>query len=87
VIDYTKTFLVVDHQVRRVVVAVTKHARRRGELGGSPSPLALNVGHAVVMWEFTHTHRPPTDDELAELVDTVWLPAIRASAGEGPKAP
>ncbi len=62
------------------VADLVDQARRRGEITGSPSPLALNVGFAVVMWEFTHRRRPPGDDALAELVDTVWLPAIRASA-------
>jgi AcrR family transcriptional regulator len=57
-----------------------ERARDRGEIAGTPSPLVLNVGFAVVMWEFVHTHRPPADEDLVELVDTVWLPAIRASS-------
>ena len=57
---------------------IVEEARARGEIGGSPPPLALNVGVAVVMWEFIHTHRPPTDAGLEELVDRVWLPALRA---------
>ncbi|MEU4162941.1 TetR/AcrR family transcriptional regulator [Actinoplanes sp. NPDC026670] len=57
-----------------------EQARARGEITGSPSSLALNIGHAVVMWEFTHTRRPPTSDDLAQLVDTIWLPAIRHSS-------
>jgi AcrR family transcriptional regulator len=57
-----------------------ERARDRGEIAGRPSPLVLNAGFAVVMWEFVHTRRPPTDEDLVELVDTVWLPAIRASS-------
>jgi len=44
VIDYTKTFLVIDHQVRRVVVAMTKHARHRSELGGDVVQLSFQLG-------------------------------------------
>ncbi|MFB9571393.1 TetR/AcrR family transcriptional regulator [Streptomyces yanii] len=63
-----------------IVGELVEQARARGELHGSPSPLALNIGHAVLMWEFTFTRNPPTDDNLVEFVDTVWLPAIRQSS-------
>ncbi|MEU4561784.1 TetR/AcrR family transcriptional regulator [Actinoplanes sp. NPDC023936] len=62
-----------------LVGELVDQARLRGEISGSPSPLALNIGHAVVMWEFTLTHRLPADDDLARLVDEVWLPAIRSA--------
>jgi AcrR family transcriptional regulator len=57
-----------------------ERARDRGEIAAMPPPLVLNVGFAVVMWEFVHLHRPPADEDLVELVDTVWLPAIRAAS-------
>jgi AcrR family transcriptional regulator len=63
-----------------LLAEMVEHARARGEIRASPSPLVLNIGHAVVMWEFTHTRRPPTDDDLARFVDEVWLPAIRHSS-------
>jgi AcrR family transcriptional regulator len=63
-----------------IVGDLVEQARARGELRGSPAPLALNIGHAVVMWEFTHTRRPPSDADLERFVDLVWLPAIRLSA-------
>ncbi|MFJ9201032.1 TetR/AcrR family transcriptional regulator [Streptomyces flaveolus] len=63
-----------------IVGELVQQARARGELQGEPSALALNIGHAVLMWEFTVTRTLPTEDDLVELVDTVWLPAIRQSS-------
>jgi AcrR family transcriptional regulator len=60
-----------------LVGELVDQARSRGEISAAPSPLVLNIGHAVVMWEFAHTRRPPSDEELAQFVDAVWLPAIR----------
>lgn len=66
-----------------VLVELVAHhveqARIRGELNGVPSALSLNLGHAVLMWEFALRRQTPTPAQLEEFVDTVWLPAIRAS--------
>jgi AcrR family transcriptional regulator len=72
-----------DSEVVAIVSRLVERALTRGELDRTPSPLALNVGHAVVMWEFIHTRRPPSEERLAEVVDTVWLPALRASSSSG----
>jgi AcrR family transcriptional regulator len=62
------------------VQQLVDRAVTRGELDHQPSVLALNVGHSIVMMEFLHLHHPPADDELEELVDTIWLPALRRAA-------
>ncbi|MET1036804.1 MAG: TetR/AcrR family transcriptional regulator [Aeromicrobium sp.] len=48
----------------------------RGDLRAEPSPLAVNLGHSVVMWEFIATGSPPTHDGVVTLVDDIWLPAL-----------
>lgn len=66
-----------------IISHIVGQARARGELAGEPSPLALNVGYGVVMWELIHARRVPTDVEIDELVDAVWLPAIIATSANG----
>jgi len=58
------------------VRAVVENACRTGQLPRSPSPLTVNLGHALLMSEFLHTGTPPSDDGFVELVDTIWLPAL-----------
>ena len=59
------------------VSSFVDEACSRGELAHTPSALALNLGHAVVMSEFLHTGSPPPEAGLVEFVDRVWLPALR----------
>jgi len=54
-----------------------------GELSNQPSPLAMNLGHTIVMAEFLHVHRPPSDQALEEFVDTVWVPALERTGTTG----
>lgn len=63
-----------------VVQELINRAVANGELEHQPSVLALNVGHSLVMIEFLHLHHPPSDAALEELVDIVWLPALREPA-------
>lgn len=49
----------------------------RGELSSGPGPLAMNLGHAVMLWEFIATGAPPAPDGVERFVDTVWLPTLR----------
>lgn len=53
----------------------------RGELGGRASAFALNLGPALVMSEFLQTGRAPTTEQVREIVEDAWLPALRATAG------
>jgi AcrR family transcriptional regulator len=62
------------------VGAIIDEALRAGDLVQVPSPLAVNVGHALVMSEFLHTGSVPTHAGLERLVDAVWLPALRSPA-------
>ena len=65
-------------------VAIVQHIVDRaiadGELSNQPSALAMNLGHTIVMTEFLRLQRPPDNDALAELVDTIWLPALQETA-------
>lgn len=62
------------------VGALVEAAVERGELAGAPPPLAVNVGHALVMSDFLHTGRVPDARALTSIVDTVWLPALHRSS-------
>lgn len=57
---------------------IVRQAVERGELAAAPSTLAANLGHAVLMAEFLHVRKGPSDADIDELVDTVWLPTLRA---------
>lgn len=61
------------------VAELVAQAVSRGELTRAPCPLAVNVGHALVMSEFLHTGEPPDEHALATIVDVAWLPALGAS--------
>jgi AcrR family transcriptional regulator len=63
-----------------IVQDIVDRAIADGELDHEPSVLAINLGHSIVMSEFVRLQRPPDDDALAELVDTVWLPALQRTA-------
>ncbi|WP_210439790.1 TetR/AcrR family transcriptional regulator [Nocardioides xinjiangensis] len=67
-----------------IVQDIVDRAVAHGELDHQPSVLAMNLGHAIVMSEFVRLHRPPDDDALAELVDTIWLPALRHTTRSAP---
>lgn len=66
---------------------IVAQARARGDLPGDPEPLAMNLGHGMVMSEFLHTGSPPDDEGLVALVDQVWLPALRSTAITGSEGP
>jgi AcrR family transcriptional regulator len=68
-----------DPAIVLAVTAVVDGAVSRGELPRSPSPLAVNLGHSLVTFEFLHTGAPPSRAALIDLVDTVWLPALGAA--------
>jgi AcrR family transcriptional regulator len=59
---------------------IVDRAVERGDLAGTPSALAVNVGHGLLMADFLQTGALPGSDAIAELVDTVWLPALGATA-------
>jgi AcrR family transcriptional regulator len=58
---------------------MVEHAYASGQLRVMPSALAMNVGHAVMMSEFLQTGTVPENAALVDLVDAVWLPALRAA--------
>lgn len=58
------------------VAEIVERAVRRGDLPRTPSALAVNVGHGVLMAEFLQTGQPPDHEAIAELVDIAWLPAL-----------
>lgn len=64
------------------VDAMVDQAVARGELQHNPSPIAVNLGHSLVMFEFLQTGIPPSRAGLVDLVDTVWLPALGATRQE-----
>jgi AcrR family transcriptional regulator len=57
---------------------IIRQAVERGDLEAEPSTLAANLGHAVLMADFLHVRSGPSEADIDELVDTVWLPALRA---------
>lgn len=66
------------------VSSIVERARREGALGaGEPSPLVLNLGTALVNYQYLSTGRAPTPEAIVEIVDSAWLPALRASSGDG----
>ena len=79
----TQRSLFGDEGVISLVVDIVEQARGRGQLDGRPTALALNLGHGLVVAEFLQAHQPPPDAGLVELVDTIWLPALRRCATEG----
>ena len=60
-----------------IVSDIIEQASVRGELVQAPSPLVLNLGHSVVMFDFFQTGVAPTEQNLADLVDQLWIPALR----------
>jgi AcrR family transcriptional regulator len=61
------------------VAAMVDQAVARGELKQIPSPIGVNLGHSLVMFEFLQTGMPPSRAGLVDLVDNVWLPALGAA--------
>ncbi|MFI5429640.1 TetR/AcrR family transcriptional regulator [Aeromicrobium sp. UC242_57] len=76
----TRTSMFAETPVVHGVHEIIEHARARGELVTAPSVAAVNLGHAIVMWEFLQVHEPPSHEDLVTLVDSLWLPALRQSA-------
>ena len=72
-----------DHVVIARLQSRVDEAVGRGDLPAAPDPLAVNVGHAMVLWEFLATGSPPPADGVERLVDSVWLPALRHSGRSG----
>lgn len=64
------------------VGATVADAVARGELPRHPPPLAVNLGHSLVLFEFLHTGSPPSSSALLDLVDNIWLRALGAG-GDG----
>ncbi len=56
---------------------IIRQAVERGDLDTAPSSLAANLGPALLMSDFLHVHAGPGSDDIEELVDTVWLPALK----------
>lgn len=72
--------LFAGHPVVEDIARIVERACESGQLASMPSPLAMNVGHAVMMSEFVHTTTTPNAHQVRELVDAVWLPLLRRSA-------
>lgn len=63
-----------------IVTSIVEQARISGALGrAEPSPLVLNVGALLVNQQYLSTGSAPTHELVIEIVDTVWLPALRAA--------
>lgn len=67
-------------EVPAPVAAVIDAALDRHELVFRPSPLAQNLGHALMTSELVHTAAPLRGDAVEQLVDEVWLPALRGGS-------
>jgi AcrR family transcriptional regulator len=64
----------------RVIAQVVADAIDDGELSqGAFHPRLLDLGPALVTDHFLFSGRPPDEDDCAELIDLVWLPALRAA--------
>lgn len=67
----------VDAVVPTPLAGAVDAALTRGELTVRPSSFVQNLGHAVMISELVHTHAPLRGAAIEELVDAVWLPALR----------
>ena len=71
----------------RAVSEIVAAAVERGELpAGALHPRLLEVGPVLVSHQFLASGRPPEPHERTEVVDLVWLPALKA-AGKAPTNP
>jgi hypothetical protein len=63
-----------------VVLDIVNRARAEGVLGAEvPGNPVLNVGIVLVTQQYLLSGRPPAPQLVAEIVDTLWLPALRAA--------
>lgn len=69
-----------DEPIVAEINELINQAIARGELKDRPRPVAMNLGHALVMSEFLHTGSPPSRADVEELVDNAWLPALGLGA-------
>lgn len=66
-----------------IVADIVTRARGKGVLGAeTPGNAVLNVGVVLVTYEYLASGRAPTQALVAEIVDTVWLPALRAACAD-----
>jgi len=68
-----------DRYVVEDVRIILDRACADGQLPTAPPALVANLGHGLLMSEFLQTGTTPTGRQLTELVDSVWLPALRAA--------
>lgn len=71
----------------QVLVDIVSEARRRGELGPRRAPTrVLNLGLVLVSHHYLVRAQVPTDEELSEIVSSVWMPLLREATGTPPTA-
>lgn len=73
----------LDGPVPVAVTSVIDAAVDRGDLPVPPPTLVQNLGHTLVIAELVHTAAPPSTSTIENLVDAVWLPALRHGARHG----
>jgi len=60
--------------------AIVDKARGDGELGTGPVPVIVrNLGIPIVVEHFLFLGSPPPDDQLQDIVDLIWVPALNAA--------
>jgi len=60
--------------------AIVDKARGDGELGAGPVPVIVrNLGIPIVVEHFLFLGSPPPDDQLQDIVDLIWVPALNAA--------
>ena len=63
-----------------IVDAIVTRAREEGSLGPrQPEPSVLHLGNALVDYHYLLSGRAPALDLVTEIVDAIWLPALRAA--------
>jgi AcrR family transcriptional regulator len=61
--------------------AIVDKARSDGELGAGPIPVIVrNLGIPIVVEHFLFLGSPPPEDQLQDIVDLIWVPALNAAA-------
>ena len=67
-----------------IVTTILEDARRSGALGArEPERAVLNLGSFLVTAEYLASGRAPDLESVTEIVDCLWLPALRAACSDG----
>jgi AcrR family transcriptional regulator len=68
--------------VPAIAATIIERAARRGDIGPRPVPPHVrDTPAALLRHELVVLHRRPTDEQLAQIVDDIAVPAIKRAAG------